>query len=196
MAQLNDIQLEIISKHKQELRKGDLSKLVKDLLSYDRQYYRGEIIAYMLEHGVDILSAMNTIPSNGISDYMNPVLTIPGNIIEIKDNAIRGNGFESLFIEDGVEIINKEAITNNHALKEIVLPNSLKFLGQAAFANNSSLKEIFIPDSITVLPKKLFYGCDNVVVKANYREDKANRLKCVESEIPWYKEHLKWVRND
>ena len=196
MAQLNDVLTEVISKHKQELRKGDLSKLIKELLSYERQYDRGIIISYMLEHGINVLDKMNVIPTNGIMEYSNPSLTIPGNIIEIKDEAIRKNSFENLYIEHGVEIIGREAITYNSKLEEIVLPDSVKSLGQGAFANNSSLQEAFIPDSITVLPKKLFYGCDNVIVKANYRPDKADRLKCVESEIPWYKEHLKWIRND
>ncbi len=198
MAQLDNTQLEILQNYKQDLRRGNISKLAKDLVTRISKWDRGEIISYLLEHNIDILSAMNFIPELGIVEISKlPVLTIPGNIEIIRKNAIVNNpSLKEILIEDGVRVLEPKAIHSNSALETIILPSSIKTLGTEAFANNSSLKEVFIPDSVTVLPKGLFNGCDDgIVIKANFRENKSDRLKCVEGEKDWYKSHLKWIKD-
>lgn len=198
MANLDNDQLEILKKYKQDLRRGNLSKLAKDLTSSISKYDRGEIIAYMIEHGIDILSAMSFIPEQGIKDLENlPILMIPGNIETIRKNGIyRNPSVKEILIEHGVQNIDSNAITGNSNLTAIILPPSVTTLGAGAFSNNPNLQEVFISDGIKVLPRGLFEGCnDNIVVKANFRENKADRLRCVEGEKDWYRTHLKWIKD-
>lgn len=195
MAQLTDSQRDLLIRFKDDLRKGKLNKLAKTLSS-EYRYDRGPIIAYMIEKGVPILEAMSFIPYVGITDCNMPVLSIPGNIQYISTGGIGRNNCREIILEEGIERLESRAIIENNNLEKIILPNSLASLGQECFADNKNLKEVFIPDSITVLPKGVFDGCDNVTVLANYRADKKDRLKCVESEIEFYKNHLKWIRGE
>lgn len=198
MANLDSDQLETLKKYKQDLRRGNLSRLAKDLTSSISKYDRGEIIAYLIEHGVNILSAMSFIPEHGIKDLENsPILMIPGNIETIRKNGIyRNPSVKEILIEYGVQNIDSNAITNNSNLTTIILPPSINSLGSGAFSDNPNLKEVFIPDSIKILPRDLFNGCnDSIVVKANFRENKADRLRCVEGEKDWYRAHLKWIKD-
>ena len=198
MANLDNNQIEILRSYKQDLRRGNLSKLAQDLMTRISKWDRGPITAYLLEHGVNILDSMNVIPEAGILSLEKlPILTIPGNIETIRRNSIKNNpSLKEIFIEDGVENIESNAITNNQNLTTIILPSSIKSLGKGAFRDNSNLKEVFIPDSIKILPQGLFDGCDNsIVIKANFRENKADRLKCVEGEKDWYRTHLKWIKD-
>ena len=195
MAQLDQEKKDILLSFKDDLRKGKLDRIANKLTK-EYLYDRGYIIAYMLEKGVDILSAMEYIPRYGIIDYTLNVLIIPGNIKSIKSGGISNNRMQEIIIEDGVERIEGNAIASNPSLEKISLPESLMSIGPNAFSGNTSLKEVFIPDSITVLPKGIFSGCNDVVIYANYREDKRNRLKCVESERDFYRNHLKWIRGE
>lgn len=198
MANLDSDQIEILKSYKQDLRRGNLSKLAQDLMTKIGSWDRGPIVSYLLEHGIDILSAMTFIPSSGIVNLEKlPVLTIPRNIETIRSQGIVDNpSLKEVLIEYGVENINSNAIVGNPNLAAIILPPSIKTLGKEAFAENPNLKEVFIPDSVKVLPKGLFSGCnDNLVVKANFRENKSDRLKCVEAEKDWYRAHLKWIKD-
>lgn len=196
MAQLSDNAKEILMSYKNDLRKGDLKKIAKDLQS-EYRYDRGSIIAYMIEKGIPILEAMSYIPNNGINGCNMPVISVPGNIKDIRNEGICYCNCKEIILEEGVERIDSNAITYNPSLEKIILPSSLVSLSSRCFADNPGLKEVFIPDGITVLPKGIFEGCDdNITILANFREDKRDRLKCVESEREFYKNHLKWIRGE
>ncbi|MBQ6630820.1 MAG: leucine-rich repeat domain-containing protein [Romboutsia sp.] len=199
MANLNDTQMSILQKYKKDLRRGDLSRLAKDLTNSIDYSDRCSIIAFLLEHGVDILKALPFLPSWSLSANLRGVvvLEIPGNIETIRNSAIQDcDSIQEIIIEEGVENIEANAIVSNENLRKIILPNSLKSLGEKAFASNPKLQEIFIPDSIRVLPKGLFNNCsEDLIITANFRENKSDRLKCVEGEREWYKQHLKWIKD-
>ena len=77
----------------------------------------------------------------------------------------------------------------------MTLPESLKKIGGYAFAG-TPLKEIYIPESITVLPKGVFDECpDDLIVYTPSRKNlpPSKRLHCPNSELEWYKQHLKMV---
>lgn len=199
MANLTDDQVTILQKYKRDLRRGNLSNLAKDLVGSINWYDRGPIIAFLVEHGIDILKVLPFLPANSFNESLRGivVLQIPGNIETIRKDAINEcESIQEIIIEEGVENIESKAINSNNSLKKIVLPNSLKSIGEAAFSYNNNLKEVFIPDSVKILPKDLFKGCsDDIIITANFRENKSDRLKCVEGEREWYKQHLKWIKD-
>ena len=199
MANLNDTQMSILQKYKKDLRRGDLTRLAKDLTGSIDYGDRCTIIAFLLEHGIDILKALPFLPAYSLNANLNGVvvLEIHGNIETIRNSAIQDcDSIKEIIIAEGVENIESNAITANTNLSKIVLPSSLRSLGERAFASNPKLQEIFIPDNIKVLPKNLFENCSNdLVVTANFRENKADRLRCVEGEREWYKQHLKWIKD-
>jgi hypothetical protein len=74
------------------------------------------------------------------------------------------------------------------------LGNTVTTIDSGAFTNCGRLRNLFLPDSVTTLGQNIFKGCDNITIVANKRTG-ANRLRCKQGEIPWYKDHL-FMKND
>lgn len=194
MTQLNDEQRAFLMKFKADLRKGNLTKLLKELGRQNLTDKRA-IMCYMLEHGVPVLSNMTTLSAGFIDGIDIAALIIPGNIKRIGREGIAEGQMKELIFEEGVEELASKSIARCPTLQKVTLPNSLRNLQTATFFRCPELKEVFIPDSIRVLPKELFFRCsDELVVLANFRDSKETRLKCVDSERDWYRHHLKWIK--
>lgn len=194
MITLTDKEKEFIkTKLKPYLQKNDLKSVVQLCLTTASINAGHNIAAFLIENGVPILKAIDSIPY-GLFLYSDiEKIHIPSNIKSIDVSAFQASNLKYITFDDGVESFGDGAFSRLENLKKIKLPNSLKRVGTKCFMKNN-LNEIYLPDSITVLPRNLFYdGNDNIVIYANSRKNLPSnqKLKCPDSEIKWYKEHLK-----
>lgn len=70
--------------------------------------------------------------------------------------------FEKIVVEDGTEVIGKNAFKGLSNVKSVVLPDSLKEIGEVAFDRCKSLKSIIIPDSVKQIGPQAFQGCTSL----------------------------------
>lgn len=183
----------IKTKIKPYLQRNDLKNVVKLCLTIDGTDVEHNIAAFLIENGVPILKAIDSIPKRlfAFSDLQK--IHIPSNIKSIADDAFSYSQLKYITFDDGVESFGRRAFQRLQNLKTIRLPNSLKRIDTECFLGNN-LDEIYLPDSITVLQQNIFIkGNDNIVVYANSRKNlpSSQKLKCPETEIEWYKQHLR-----
>ena len=189
MIQLDTAEKQFIrSDLKPYLQKNDL----KSVIRICRKAETYNILAWMLDNGVPILKVMDTIPPYFFTEIPLNSVHIPSNVRKIDQLAFRSSQVKYITFDEGLEEIGTEAFEDSNC-RQLKLPNSLTKLASRAFAY-SHLSEVFIPDSITVLPIGLFDTCkDDLIVYANSRKNMPSdkKLECPQSEIEWYKKHLK-----
>ena len=176
MIKLTDEEKMLIRDGKPYLKRNDFSGFYRNLNSQVGRWYDancvGHITQFFLENGVNVF------------DYTDIVYK----------NMFNGAEIENIVIPDGVRRIQADAFANCENLKNVDLGNTVTTIDSGAFANCGRLKNLFLPDSVTTLGQDIFKGCNNIPIVANKRTG-ANRLRCKQGEIPWYKDHL-FMRND
>lgn len=177
MIKLTDEEKTLIRDGREYLKRNDIKKFYQNLNNQVGRWCSatccGHITQFLMENGINVFDYLDTIPQN----------------------MFYGSEIESIVIPDGITRIQANAFTDCTNLKNVDLGNTVKSIDKGAFAGCKSIKQLFLPDSVTVLGPAVFDDCDpNLVIVANKRTG-ANRLKCKQNEIPWYKEHL-FLRND
>ena len=170
MIQLTDREKDIIKENKEYLRRNDIKGFYRELNSYAiiGPEGIGHVSQFLIENGIDVFNYIDTIPSN----------------------MFYGTDIKSMSIPDGIIRIQSNAFSNCTKLQEVNLGNTVKIIDKEAFSGCGKLSQLFLPDSVSVLGSKVFDNCNpNLVIVANKRTG-ANRLRCKQGEIPWYKEHL------
>lgn len=170
------------------LQKNDLKNVIRACTKAEAD----RVLGWLIENGVPILKVMNTIPSGFFTNMELTSVHIPSQIRKIENSAFEDSSLKQITFDEGVEEIGSKAFANTPCTR-LALPNTVKKLAVEAFAD-SNLSEVFIPDSVTVLPIELFKYCkDSIVVYANSRKNMSQdkKLECPQSEIEWYKKHLK-----
>ena len=183
----------IKTKLKPYLQKNDLKSVVQLCLGFSDVRGGYNVAAFLVENGVPILKAIDSIPKELFAHSDLEKIHIHSNIKSIGDRAFAFSKLRRITFDDGVESLGREAFVEVENLKTIKLPNSLKRIEKNCFLRNN-LDEIYLPDSITVLQQGIFDGGNaDIVVYANSRKNlpSSQKLKCPESEIEWYKQHLK-----
>ena len=163
-----------------------------------RKYSTLNILAFLMEAGIDVFDGLYKITRNDISSISEgrekfTFLKIPSHVKEIGDHVFYNTNLKTIVFEEGVRSIGDEAFCLTQ-IENVVLPNSLEKLGKGVFAGCENLKSVFIPDGITRLPKDLFKESNpNVIVYANSRKDMPShaKLRCFDDEVEWYAQHLK-----
>ncbi len=172
------------------LKKDDMRNIIMKCIKHEKC----NILSFLMENGIDIFAGMTAIPAllfqadKGLS-----YVKIPSHIRSIEAQAFSNiSDLTTVVFEEGLENIGKHAFQYTN-LVQVNLPEGLTKLGDGAFSNCSNLKQVTIPDSITKLSPEIFKNSDNVVLLANSRKDmpRTARLRCPDSEIEWYKQHLK-----
>ena len=87
---------------------------------------------------------------------------VSSHITEIRDKALWGKSFKTVYIPDSIRIIGNEAFKNCTNLKKIHLPESLTSIGQSAFQRCINLQEIQLPDSLTSIGQSAFQDCSSL----------------------------------
>ena len=184
---------EILKKYKNLINDRDYMLLSKKLAT--RGYViRKNIFAYIMECGIPVLKYMDNIPESLFQGAELLTLTIPENIFFIGKYAFSNSHLRKVIMKDGIDYIDTGAFLNCDKLSTVELPNTLRRIGPEAFRGCTSLKEIFIPDSVTDIGAAAFAGCDNLTIKANFRKKRRDKLRCKESDIEWFKQHIVWIK--
>lgn len=168
MIELTDNEKYLIRIGSEDLKKNNLKHFYARLIAASSDYKEvGHITQFFMEQGIDVMGQFTIIPN-----YM-----------------FYGADIESIEIPDNITRIGKHAFEECKKLKNVKLSDTLKAIEQAAFRDCSELGRVFLPDSVTVIGAEAFKGCDRVAIFANKRTG-ANRLRCKQNEIEWYRDHL------
>lgn len=173
MIELTDNEKYLIRRGSEDLKRNNLKNFYQRLVNNTNDYKEvGHITQFFMEQGIDVLGQFTAIPNC----------------------MFFGADIESIEIPDNITRIGKHAFEECKNLKNVQLSDSLKTIDQAAFRDCTNLKGLVLPDSLTVIGAEAFKGCDNIVILANKRTA-ANRLRCKQNEIAWYRDHL-FVNNE
>lgn len=166
MIKLDDNEKLIIQRGKSFLQNNDIRGFCNFAKDWDPDKL-GRISQFLMEQGIDLFNYFETIP-----DYL-----------------FRNSELESIVIPDNITVIGRGAFYGCKNLEKVKIGNSVTTIRDAAFQNCTNLKRVILPDSVRILGKEVFTeGNPNIVILANKRT--GNKLKCKQSEIPWYKDHL------
>lgn len=123
-------------------------------------------------------------------------ITIPSSISKIGKECFATSKFTSIIFEEPSHVteIGENAFRLCTRLQELVLPNGLKsFDNQKEFPY--CIKKMWIPLSCTRLGH-VGYINDNIKIFTPRRYSAKDKLVCREKDIPFYKEHLKFLDDD
>ena len=163
---------QLVNKYQQYLKNDDYDGLFAACKDSNE---RKDLIEFLYNKcGIDVLPYMTSIPPKmfqnveGISQ-----IRIPDNITDIGERAFIGS-----------------------LISKVVLPNTIKKLPMGLFENCFNLHKIFIPDSVTEFSQNIFKGTpDDILIGANFRSDNASKLRFPQSELDFYRQHLRFRRN-
>lgn len=92
-----------------------------------------------------------------------PVIMIPKNISEIKEEAFSGCSYlRTVIINRGAPLIGRKAFCNCHNLLSVSINESVAGIGDSAFSGCYSLIDIRLPENIKEINEKTFYFCTNL----------------------------------
>lgn len=97
---------------------------------------------FLLKIGINPLNDINYIPNLYLDEADITSFNIPFHIKIIQHRAFSMSKLESIYIPEGVEVIESGVFCDCRELKSICFPYSLKSIGQEAFRNCHSLKQI------------------------------------------------------
>lgn len=130
---------------------------------------QGDIGKVTLSIGYELSS--NTAKICRISTSQNS-LVIPNEIFadvnikypvdKIGSNVIYSSKILDISIEDGIELIEDNAFSNNYNVTSISIPDSVKSVGEKAFSNCTDLKNASLSESLTEIKKGTFSSCSSL----------------------------------
>lgn len=184
----------IIKELKPLLKKNDYEGVLKVLRP--GVGVNNEVFEFLITSGVPLLEHMKEIPEYRFTNTKLTSVTIPSNIEKICKNAFYNSKLSKIILSEGLGEIESEAFRFVENLSSVHIPEGITQLRPSTFSNCPNLTSVYLPDSLTVLGMQVFKECNNdVEVFASSRKNMpANKkLKCPQSEIDWYKEHLKVI---
>ncbi len=69
---------------------------------------------------------------------------------------------DTLVVNEGVEIIEKNAFRYNYSLRSVNLPKSLRTIGDEAFNNDYNFIELIIPEGVDSIGRSAFGSCSSI----------------------------------
>ena len=162
---------ELVKKYEKQLKTDDYDGLFSECRDLQE---RSELLDFLYgKCGIDVLPLMTSIPSQMFRNTQQIyTLVIPENITSIGDRAFA-----------------------NSALSKVVLPETISKLPVGLFQNCANLHKLWIPDSVTEFAQDVFSGTpSDLLLGANSRTDAASKLRFPQSELDFYRQHLKFKR--
>lgn len=163
---------QLVNKYQQYLKNDDYDGLFAACKDSNE---RKDLIEFLYNNcAIDVLAHMTSIPSKMFQNVESiSTIRIPENIKNIGERAFTGS-----------------------LISKVILPSTIKKLPVGLFENCFNLHKIFIPDSVTEFSQDVFKGTpDDILIGANFRSDNASKLRFPQSELDFYRQHLKFRRN-
>ncbi len=89
-------------------------------------------------------------------------LYIPGTVMKICHDAFDGCQIKNIYIANGVKEIERNAFSDNLALKHVELPNTIDAIYESSFFGCFNLKKIIIPEGIREIKDYAFRDCSQL----------------------------------
>lgn len=87
-------------------------------------------------------------------------------VIEIGENAFRGNNFANLILPSTLEVIGANAFWNCYGISSLVIPNSVKEIQRCSFQDCNALRRLELGSSIEIIDESAFRDCPIVAIFA------------------------------
>lgn len=154
----------------------------------------GELSDFLLNVvGIPFLGRVNTIGKYWFSNnFSQPNVIVPENVKTIEEDAFYRNNLEKVILT-GVSKIESGAFNRCFNLKTVEIDGDITRLFTNTFNNCTSLSFVYIPESVVSLGNGVFNNTnENIVIVTPWRDEKSKKLRIPNSEIEWYKAHLKF----
>lgn len=89
-------------------------------------------------------------------------LVLPSTIRLLNDEALAGNKFRKIILDDNLTIMGNAVMANNERLESVILSQNISRLPVSCFENCSMLNSITIPANIDIIDNRAFYGCSGL----------------------------------
>lgn len=100
---------------------------------------------------------------------------------------INGITFTNLVISDGIETVERQAVSGRSCMKELDLGGTIKRIDQEAFINCTRLESIHIPTSVTYVGDQCFANCTGLEEKGHiYYRGTEEQFAKFGSTTTWY----------
>lgn len=104
----------------------------------------------------------------------------PSTIKTIGEYAFAGAKFKPLVLNEGLEVIGKNAFSGCPRVREIVIPNSVKTIGDNAFENCTLIKDVTMPMVDTMTIGKNIFENDRKIVNIKVKAGSTAETYCRE----------------
>lgn len=190
---LTQNQVDVIKSFKNLFKRNDFTSFFKQIPQKERSAYA----EFFYTAGIDLFEYLTDIPDylfTGCSKIVG--VSLPSTVKTIGESAFANcANLKSVSMENSVTSIGEQAFANCTSLSNVKLSNSLELIPRGCFSGDVSLSEIFLPDSVIQLRFGAFSGCDGITIRANYRSEPGNRLKIKQSDVDFYRKHIKFNHN-
>lgn len=172
------------------LKKNDFATLIRKAGSL-----RPELIDFLYNKAnIDVLKFLNEIPSSLFEGTNIASIIVPQHINKIGRQGIFNCGVVRLAIENPNIQLPSDAIVANSELQIVNLPDGLKSLPSGFCSSCENLKKVRIPASVIRIGARAFTNCnDDFILITPYRENQKDRLVIPQSEVDFYKKHLRFT---
>ena len=86
-------------------------------------------------------------------------LVLPSTIRQLKDEALAGNKFRKIILDDNLTIIGDKVMADNERLETVVLSRNISRIPKSCFENCTMLNSITIPANVEIIDNKAFCRC-------------------------------------
>lgn len=116
-------------------------------------------------------------------------VTISGSISTIAHHAFSKSDLETIYVKEGVKVLESGCFSKMKKLKSVFLPSSLVDIGTSIFSGDENLEMVSLPKNLTIIPLGMFNNCKSLELlgtssKLSSVEDRAfyncRRLKNVD----------------
>lgn len=156
---------------------------------------RPELIDFLYSQaGIDVLNFMTEIPKGMFKETSISQIIVPDNIEKIDDLGIWNCGVVRVTINNPNIKLTPKSIYNATDLQLVNLPEGMKAIPSEFCRACYGLKKVRIPASVTRIGARAFSECSqDLIIVTPYRENKRDKLVVPQSEIEFYKNHLRFT---
>lgn len=153
-----------------------------------------DVYEVFTSNGIYPLDEMQFVPGGFFEGVKVKKLVIPRNIEYLSEYAINDCGVISIWIENPNIKIHTGAMQYLPKLQSLNFPQGMTSIPGFKLNNVPELKIIRVPESVVrIAPQAFQYIPDDCVIVTPYRESISKKLNVSDSEIEFYKQHLRFT---
>lgn len=173
------------------LKKNNFKSLIEKAAVND---LRPELLDFLYGAGIDVLNFMTEIPKGMFKETSIAQIIVPENIDKIDDFGIWNCGVVRLTINNPNIKMTTRSVNNAGELQVVNLPDGMKAIPAEFCRSCWKLKKVRVPASVTRIGARAFSECSqDLIIVTPYRENQREKLIVPQSEVEFYKNHLRFT---